>query len=84
MKNQPIFEDELLNKIEEERAEISINAMDAVIEAFEGGDVDLQAREIIWSDGESLTIEQSAQKISMQTGADIAAVTNHIICWYCT
>jgi Xaa-Pro aminopeptidase len=81
MKNKPNFEDEFSYEIEATAAEISINAMDAVTEALEGADIDLQARKIIWSDGKSLTIEQSAQKISMQTGADIVAIMSHIICW---
>ena len=81
MKDKPNFQDEILDDIEETAAEISTNAMNAVFEAFEGADIDLQARKIIWGDGESLTIEQSAKKISMEAGADIVAVTNHIICW---
>ena len=61
--------------------EIAANAMDAVDEAFEGADIDLQAKKIIWNDGSRLTIEQSAQRIAMQSGEDLIAITNHIINW---
>ncbi|MCP4695631.1 MAG: hypothetical protein GY862_02110 [Gammaproteobacteria bacterium] len=81
MKNEPIYEDEFLDEIEATAIGISNDVMDAVTEAFEGADIDLPARKIIWRDGKRLTIEQSAQKISMQTGVDIVAITPHIIGW---
>ncbi len=56
MKDKPNLEDEFLYENEIIAAEISINAMDAIAEAFEGADIDLQARKIIWNDGKSLTI----------------------------
>jgi hypothetical protein len=81
MKNKATAEDELLYDNEAIAMEIAAKAMDAVDEAFEGADLDLQAKKIIWNDGSRLTIEQSAQRISMQSGEDLIAITNHIINW---
>ncbi|CAK8711209.1 hypothetical protein GKODMF_02770 [Candidatus Electrothrix gigas] len=81
MKNKAKAEDELLYETEAIAAEISANAMDAVTEALQGADIDLQAEKIIWHDGSRLTIEQSAQRISMQSGKDLIAITSHIIGW---
>ncbi|WP_339136693.1 MAG: hypothetical protein WGN25_02240 [Candidatus Electrothrix sp. GW3-4] len=81
MKNKARAEDELLYDNEAIATEIAVNAMDAVDEALEGADIDLQAKKIIWNDGSRLTIEESAQRISMQSGEDLIAITNHIINW---
>ena len=81
LKNTSEYDDDVLYEIEEKLAETSDYAMDAVNGAFEGADVDLQARKIIWSDGDILTIEQSAQKISIKTEVDNGAIIIHIICW---
>ena len=81
LKNTSDYDDAVLYEIEEKLAETSAYAMDAVIAAFEGADVDLQAKKIIWSDSEILTIEQSAHKISLETGADNGTVITHIKCW---
>ncbi|WPD22377.1 MAG: hypothetical protein SD837_19585 [Candidatus Electrothrix scaldis] len=81
MKNKATAEDELLYDNEAIAMEIAAKAIDAVDEAFEGADLDLQAKKIIWNDGSRLTIEQSAQRISMQSGEDLIAITNHIINW---
>jgi hypothetical protein len=81
LKNTSDYDDNILYGIEEKLEEASVYAMDTVNRAFEGADVDLQARKIIWSDGRILTIEQSAQKISKQSGVDNTEILNQIICW---
>ncbi len=81
LKNTSDYDDNILYEIEEKLAETTVYAMDAVNRAFEGADVDLQARKIVWSDGRILTIGQSAQIISIQSGVDSTDILNHIICW---
>ncbi len=81
LKNTSDYDDNILYEIEENLAETLVYAMDTVNNALEGADVDLQARKIIWSDGSILTIEQSAQKISIQSGVDNTEILKHIICW---
>ena len=59
----------------------SIDALDCVHSALDGASVDILEKKIIWSDGERLTIEQSAEKIHRETGMRQDAIISHIIGW---
>lgn len=59
----------------------SMDALDCVFDALEGASVDLSEKRIIWSDGQRLTIEQSAERIQERSGLDRHAIVNHIIGW---
>ena len=59
----------------------SMDALDCVHSALDGASVDILEKKIIWSDGERLTIEQSAEKIHRETGMRQDAIISHIIGW---
>jgi hypothetical protein len=42
--------------------------------ALEAAGIDIQERQIIWPDGDRLTIDHTAQKIHNQTGTDIESI----------
>lgn len=67
--------------LESEAGLQSMDAVDSVFDALEGASVDLSEKRIIWSDGQRLTIEQSARRIQEQSGLDKQAIVNHIIGW---
>lgn len=50
--------------------------------ALDGASVDILEKKIIWSDGERLTIEQSAEKIHRETGMRQDAIISHIMGWF--
>jgi hypothetical protein len=62
-------------------AEVSMAAIDAIAVSFEGADVDLDERRIVWKDGNRLTIDESAERIHKETGVDLEAIKIHIVCW---
>lgn len=59
----------------------SMNALDCVLDAFEGASVDPSEKSIIWSDGQRLSIEQSVERIQETSGLDKSAILSHIIGW---
>ena len=58
-----------------------MDALDSVLDALEGASVDLSEKRIIWSDGQRLTIEQSAERIQERSGLERLAIINHLIGW---
>ncbi|MCR4307252.1 MAG: hypothetical protein NUV80_01695 [Candidatus Berkelbacteria bacterium] len=67
--------------MESEEGRQSMDALDCVFDALDGASVDLSEKRIIWSDGQRLTIEQSAGRIQERSGLDKHAIVNHIIGW---
>ena len=59
----------------------SMNALDWVLDAFEGASVDASEKRIIWPDGQRLSIEQSVERIQDRSCLDRHAIVNHIIGW---
>ena len=59
----------------------SMNALDWVLDAFEGASVDASEKRIIWPDGQRLSIEQSVERIQETSGLDKHAILNHVIGW---
>ncbi|MDM8536932.1 hypothetical protein QUF70_09285 [Desulfobacterales bacterium HSG17] len=56
-------------------------AIDDIKLAFDGADVDLNERKIIWADGERLSIDQSAEKIKKFSDVDIEILKENIVLW---
>ena len=67
--------------LDSEEGQISLEATDDVFGALEDAGVDMEARRIIWPDGDRLTIDHTAQKIHEDTGADIESIKSHILGW---
>lgn len=61
--------------------EESMDVFDCVFNALDGATVDPLKRKIIWPDGESLSIDQSVERISKETGFDRKPILNHLIGW---
>ena len=59
----------------------SMEACDLVFNALDGSRVDPSARRIIWLDGESLSIEQSVERIRKDSGFKDQVILSHIIGW---
>lgn len=59
----------------------SMDALDCVFNALDGAKVDPFARRIIWPDGESLSIDQSVERIRKNSGFDNQAILSHLIGW---
>jgi len=59
----------------------SMEALDWVLDAFEGASVDASEKRIIWPDGQRLSIEQSVERIQETSGLDKHAILSHIIGW---
>ena len=53
--------------LESEEGLQSQEAVDCVYDALDGASVDIAEKKIIWSDGQQLTIEQSAERIHRET-----------------
>ncbi len=67
--------------LESEAGLQSLDAVDCVYSALDGASVDIVEKKIIWSDGQRLTIEQSAEKIHREMDLCQDAIINHIIGW---
>lgn len=67
--------------LDSEQGEASLEALDAVAQALQGADVDIETRRIVWPDGKRLTIDRTAQRIHKLSGADLRAITSHVIGW---
>jgi hypothetical protein len=67
--------------LESEEGLQSMDAVDCVYSALDGASVDIAEKKIIWSDGQRLTIEQSAEKIHREINLCQDAIINHIIGW---
>jgi hypothetical protein len=67
--------------LDSEEGEKSMEALDAVGEVLHDADVDITERRIIWSDGKRLSVDQTAERIHKQSGADISRIKIHVIGW---
>ena len=67
--------------LESEEGLQSLEAVDCVYNALDGASVDISEKKIIWSDGQRLTIEQSAERIHSEMNLCQDAIINHIIGW---
>jgi len=59
----------------------SMEALDCVFNALDGARASPSERRIIWSDGESLSIEQSVERIKKDSSLDDHAILSHVIGW---
>ena len=71
--------DDFFNWLDSDAGEASSQAIDDIQLAFDGASVDLNERKIIWGDGESLSIDQSAVKIKRLSDVDINILKHHIV-----
>ena len=67
--------------LETEAGEDAMQAIDDVAAAFEGADVDIHERRIIWADGERLTINESAKRIQEYSEVPLKVIKWHIVLW---
>lgn len=67
--------------LESEEGLQSLEAVDCVYNALDGASVDISEKKIIWSDGQRLTIEQSAERIHRGTNLCQDTIISHIIGW---
>ena len=59
----------------------SMDALDYVFNALDGARVDPVKRRINWSDGERLSIDQSVDRMSKDSGLDQQSILSHLIGW---
>ena len=72
--------DSMQNDFSEED-EIIIGATEVVFATLEKAGLDLESRKIIWPDGKELTIDQTVERIHLQTGLDPRDIEIHVIGW---
>lgn len=61
--DSPLFED-FFDDLDSEQNELALEARYTLCQLLNRADVDAKAREIIWSNGERLSIRQSIQRLS--------------------
>lgn len=59
----------------------SMDALDYVFNALEGAIVDPVKRRINWPNGENLSIDQSVDRMSKDSGLDRQSILSHLIGW---
>lgn len=59
----------------------SMEALDCVFNALNGAKGDPSDRKIIWSDDQSLSIDQSVERIHRNSGLDRQSILSHLIGW---
>jgi len=59
----------------------SEQALYDVLDALERASVDARERRIVWPDGTSLSIEDTARKIHSESGAALDRVQSHVVGW---
>ena len=57
------FLDGLLEYMDSPQGELSMEAMDLIVELLENVQVDAQARKLVWADGKRLSIDASVKRI---------------------
>jgi len=67
--------------LESEEGMESLDAVDCVYNALDGASVDIAEKKIIWSDGQRLTIEQSAERIHREMNLGQDTIANRVIGW---
>ena len=64
--------------LESEEGLQSLEAVDCVYNALDGASVDMSEKKIIWSDGQRLTIEQSAERIHSEVNLSQDAIITDV------
>lgn len=59
----------------------SEQALFDVLDALASASVDARAREIVWPDGARLSIEDTARRVHLQSGAPLDRVRSHVVGW---
>ncbi len=59
----------------------SEQALFDVLDALERASVDARQRRIVWPDGTRLPIEDTARKISSESGSPLDRVQSHVVGW---
>jgi hypothetical protein len=59
----------------------SMDALDCVFNVLDGATVDPVKRRINWPDGESLSFDQSIDRIGKDSGIDRQSILSHLIGW---
>ena len=59
----------------------SMDALDYVFNALDGAIVDPVQRRINWPNGENLSIDQSVDRMSKDSGLDRQSILSHLIGW---
>jgi len=59
----------------------SMDALDYVFNTLDGARVDPVKRKINWPDGERLSIDQSVDRMSKDSGLDRQSILSHLIGW---
>ena len=75
-----VFED-FFGWVESDAGEFASQAVDDIQMALTGASIDLNNRKIVWTDGERLSIDQSATKIKSISTVDIKILKDHIVLW---
>lgn len=57
------FMDGFIEYVESPEGELSMEAMDLVVESLENVQVDAKARKLLWEDGQRLSIDESVRRI---------------------
>ena len=53
----------------------------AVFTELDNAGIDWEAKKILWSKDEALTIAQTAERIHLQTGLELEDIENHVLIW---
>lgn len=59
----------------------SEQALFEVLDALEQASVDPHERRIVWPDGARLSIEETARRVHLQSGAPLDQVQSHVVGW---
>jgi hypothetical protein len=59
----------------------SEQALFDVLDALAMASVDARQRRIVWPDGARLSIEDTARRIHLESGAPLAMVQSHVVGW---
>ncbi len=70
-----------MDRNQDDSLRLSEHALFEVLDALEDASVDPQERKIIWRDGASLSIEETARKIHSDSGMPLDKIESHVIGW---
>jgi hypothetical protein len=76
------FRDGFLDWMDSPAGEQSMEVMDTVFALLEDVDVDAKARQLIWPDGQRLSIDESVQRIHAEYSQfPVARIEDRVISW---
>jgi hypothetical protein len=75
------FMEDFLEWMDSPKGAESMDALDYVFNALEGAQVDPFKRKINWSNGESLTINESVDRMSKDSSLGRKSIMSHLIGW---